>query len=500
MYNPSKGGMVMQITSSENILGVLQAYNPWWQSGEVPQAFAKTYRRFAFYEAMRLLDHPDIRRTVVLTGARRVGKTVIQYQMIQSLLERGVDPSRIFFVSLDHPLLKLCDIGRLLENYHQNIYAGRDSYYFFDEVQYSQDWSGWLKMLYDSRPESHTVATGSASPVLLEGASESGLGRWATVSVPTLSFYEYCHLLQLPDLPALPRGVKPTGLVQLQKGALNNLFGSLAMLQSHYNRYILVGGFPELALSKDDFTAKQILRDDVVDKALKRDIPALYNVRNAAELERIFLYLCYCSSNIVAVDAIAKELGGVSTKTVNDYIAYLESAHLIYRSWPINLSGKQALKRRSKVYVADAAIRNAVLMHDNILSDSRELGIVVETSIYKHIAAFYYQNSTSIGYFRGGRGEKEIDIVVEFPMGGAHPPTGHILIEVKYRENPHLGKNEAIVEQSPEAAACIVITKNHDDYGVEEQHNGGILLYIPAYAFLYLLGHAEENGQRGVRP
>ena len=34
------------------------------------------------------------------------------------------------------------------------------------------------------------------------------------------------------------------------------------------------------------------MREDVVDKVLKRDLPSLYKIRNATELERIFLYLC----------------------------------------------------------------------------------------------------------------------------------------------------------------------------------------------------------------
>jgi hypothetical protein len=49
--------------------------------------FSKKYRRFAYYEAMKRLQQSDLRRAVVLTGARRVGKTTVQYQMIQTLLE-----------------------------------------------------------------------------------------------------------------------------------------------------------------------------------------------------------------------------------------------------------------------------------------------------------------------------------------------------------------------------------------------------------------------------
>jgi predicted AAA+ superfamily ATPase len=37
--------------------------------------------------------HPLSRRSVILTGARRVGKATILYQMIEALLSKGVDPT-----------------------------------------------------------------------------------------------------------------------------------------------------------------------------------------------------------------------------------------------------------------------------------------------------------------------------------------------------------------------------------------------------------------------
>ena len=83
----------MAIATKEQLLKVLRAFNPWWTSGVVPSSFTKEYRRFAYYEAMKRLDQKDIRRTVVLTGTRRVGKTTIEYQMIDALLKKGIAPS-----------------------------------------------------------------------------------------------------------------------------------------------------------------------------------------------------------------------------------------------------------------------------------------------------------------------------------------------------------------------------------------------------------------------
>lgn len=182
----------MSVATKEQILKVLKAYNPWWGTGVVNPGFTKTYRRFAYYEAMKRLEQKDLRRTIVLTGTRRVGKTTIQYQMIDRLLKKGVPPQKILFVSMDHPMLKLSGLNDLLECYHSNVYAEQDCYYFFDEIQYASDWDKWMKTIYDMQPETKMVATGSASPALMKGSSESGAGRWSVIQVPTLSFYEYC--------------------------------------------------------------------------------------------------------------------------------------------------------------------------------------------------------------------------------------------------------------------------------------------------------------------
>lgn len=140
----------------------------------------------------------------------------------------------------------------------------------------------------------------------------------------------------------------------------------LAIVQNYFKRYLQVGGFLELAQDKDDFLAEQVMREDVVDKVLKLDLPALYNIRNATELERIFLYLCNVSSEIVSINTMAKERNGVSRQTVQNYIDYLENANLIYMSYPVSLEDKKILKARPKIYIADAAIRNAVLMDDSM--------------------------------------------------------------------------------------------------------------------------------------
>lgn len=481
----------MAIINSESLLKVLASYNAWWKTGLVNPKFAKTYKRFAYHEAYKRLVNQELRRTVILTGTRRVGKTTIQYQLIETLLKE-IDPRKIVYISLDHPMLKLSSIGDILECYHQNIYADEDVFYFFDEIQYAKDWDKWLKTIYDTQPDTSVVATGSASPVIVQGATESGAGRWSIIQVPTLSFYEYCELKDV-EKPDLNKDDNITSWINKTHYEQTQIMIKLSKIQNHLNRYLQIGGFPELVLADSDLFSQQILRDDVVDKVIKRDLPSIYPIRNSTELERIFLYLCNVSSSIVSIDLIAKELQGVTRPTVQNYISYLESANLIYQSWPIEMLGKKVLKSSPKIYIADSAILNAVLMDESLFTDPIEMGKIIETTVYKHLASFYYQKATSIGYYRGGSKGKEIDIVVEYPN------TKNILVEVKYRDQAPISDDDAITEMSENASAAIIVTKRADDYGVHHTIHGKNMIRIPAFAFLYLLGHAEKNGYKGLK-
>lgn len=478
----------MDISNTENILGLLFSYNPWWQTGLGKNEFDKPMKRFAYYEAVGAFMRTDIRRAIILCGARRTGKTTIMYQAVGELLERQVPPKNILFLSFDHPLLKLCPLNKVMEVYRSNITSEEEVYCFFDEIQYASDWNSWLKILCDNDPHMHIMATGSASPVLNDKITESGLGRWKTIHVPTLTFYEYCELVGI-TVPDLPADINPMEMYALPRQSQAETFNKLSALQVPFIRYLQVGGFPELALSSDDLYAQRVLREDIVDKALKRDLPSVYGIRNLADVEKIFLYLCYTSSNIINIQTLSKELDGVSRATVEKYIGYLESANLIYVSPLVNVGAKQLLKAQDKIYIADAAMRNAVLMRDDITNDPEELGIIAETAVYKHIKAFYFGATAEIGYYRGARKDNEIDIVVKSARDT-------LMIEVKYRDQAGISESDAIVTMADGARPNLVVTKRANDFG-EFAYGDKKIYRIPAPAFLYMLGAVEKRRLRG---
>lgn len=484
----------MAIVSNEQVIKVLRQYNPWWRTPSAIKEESKPQKRLAYYEALKMLRHKSIRRFAVLSGVRRVGKTTIMYQIIDKLINEGVNSKNILYVTFDNPILKLIDVESVLSIYESLYPMNGTRYIFFDEIQYTDNWELWMKVIYDSRKDIRLIATGSASPILEKGSTDSGTGRWSILKIPTMSFYEYCRLLELNE-PILPENLRLSKLVKMNTSELDDLMSRFTYLQNHFNRYLTIGGFPELVLSEDDLYAQRMLREDVVDKVIKRDVLTLFNIRSPLLMEKLFLYLCMNSTEIFNATTAAKELDNTSVTTIDSYIEALEMSNLIYLSKPINVGSKGALKGKPKIFIADAAIRNAVLMTDDVLSDEKELGAIVETAVYKHIVSFYQGSTAQLGYFRKAKdNQKEVDVVVELPRQ-------KILCEVKYRNNSHITATDAIVElckdENSKVTNAFLVTKHLDDFGITKHETATPIMRIPAIVFLYLLGKAEAEGQNG---
>ena len=484
----------MSIISEEQIIKIMRQYNPWWKNPLSVKNESKPQKRLAYYEALNIIGQKTIRRFLLLSGARRVGKTTIMYQIIEKLINDGINPKNILYISFDNPMIKMVNSNEVLKIFDSLYTTNGMKYIFFDEIQYAENWELWLKVIYDSRKDICVVATGSASPVLEKGSSESGTGRWTVLKIPTLSFYEYCRLLELEE-PELPENLRITQLTDMSTAELGDLMEKFSHLINHFNRYLTIGGFPELVLSDNDDYAQRMLREDVVDKVIKRDVLTLFNIRSPLLMEKLFLYLCINSTEIFNTATAAKELENITVNTIESYLNALEMSNLIYISRPVGVGSKAVLKGKPKIFIADAAIRNAVLMADDILSDEKELGIMVETAVYKHLVSFYQNRPVNLGYYRKLKeNQKEVDVVIELPRE-------KILCEVKYRNQSHIPVSDAIVELCNDDKANVshafLITKRLDDFGKTRHDTKVPIFKLPAVVFLYLLGKSESDGYGG---
>jgi len=242
------------------------------------------------------------------------------------------------------------------------------------------------------------------------------------------------------------------------------------------------------------FLAQRLLREDVVDRVLKRDMTALFGVRNIQELERLFIYLCYHTGGIFQAATCASELGS-NAQTVNNHLDLLEQAHLVYRLNPYGLGGKQLLKPRQKVHLVDSAIRNAILMKsEQVLQDPPQMGMIVESTVLRHIIAYHLRRPFEACYWRqASKGKEtgpEVDVVLR-------TPDQVVPFEVKYRESAALDAKGglAVFCAAEQIERGYLITKADEDFGPSHlEGKATAFLKVPAHVFTFVTGVTEQTG------
>ncbi len=468
------------------LIKILATFNPWWRNE--PISDLPSWRRASFHELFSWIQKPPAPRAVLLSGARQVGKTTLLLQAIDTLLKNGVPAANIIYTTFDHPIIKLAGIDSVLEAWRerQPKIEGQE-YLFLDETQNIQDWGIWIKHQVDFNKNRRIVFTGSAMP-LLHTQQESGVGRWHTIRLTTLSFYEYLHLKGLSaSLPLLPPLKSLRDLFTWPQKDFYHITEISEPYVGHFHEYLVHGGFPQAALIENITQAQRLLRDDIIDKVLKRDMTVLFGVRRVLELEMTFLYLCMHGGGLLDMATLGSNLK-IAQQTVLHFIELLEATHLIYRLPPFGY-GKEILRARYKVYLADAAIAPAVLMKGKTaFDDPSDLGIATETAVFKHIYARYYAQSLRFTYWRD-RSEKEVDLIAKF---------GNEIIpfEVKYRFE-HTGARDlkGLLHfcETKSAKIGYVVTKSLSDFGLlkEIKNPNTQIMLIPAPLLCYWMGESE---------
>lgn len=473
----------MKIAKDE-LVSILAQFNPWWR-GELTTDLPM-WRRAAFHELFEWIAAPPAPRAVLLSGARQIGKTTLMLQAVDTLLKQGVPAGNILYATFDHPILKLAGIDAVLEAWREREpRVEGNEYLFLDEAQFIREWGTWVKHQVDFAKYRRIAFTGSAMP-LIEVDQESGVGRWHTIRLTTLSFYEYLQIKKL-SLPALPELKSMRELFDWSQADFYRASESAVPYVGHFHEYLLRGGFPQTAQVESINQAQRLLREDIIDKVLKRDMTALFGVRRVLDLENTFLYLCMHDGGLLDMPDLCSNLE-VKRPTAQNYIELLQTAHLIYRLPPYGY-GKDVLRARFKIYLADAAIAPAVMLKGkSILEDASALGVATETAVFKHLFARYYARNVRFTYWRGKK-DREVDLVAE--VGGEIIP-----FEVKYRAQ-HTGLRDlkGLVElcQQKSIDRGYVVTKSLDDFGVigEVPDTPTRIMRIPAPLLCYWMGASE---------
>ena len=469
----------------KQIIGRLKVDNPWWTEGRIPDYYSNMSPRLYLNIFYPLVKAKDIRRATILMGPRRVGKTVLMYHAIQRLIDEGVPPQNIIYISVETPIYNKIYLEQLFTLACTTIGKTPNKepmYVFYDEIQYLKNWEVELKSLVDAYLNVKFIASGSAAAELKKKSDESGAGRFTDFSLPPLTFYEYIHLKGYTNLMIPVEYVLDNATTciynTIDVNKLNELFLD----------YINYGGYPEVVFSdKIKENPGQFIRHDIIDKVLLRDLPSLYGISDVQELNSLFTMIAYHSGAQFSYEKLSKE-SGVQKETLKKYIHYLEAAFLIHVVRRTDDTAKSYQRETQfKIYLTNPSLRCALF--EPINEHNNEIGDMIETAVY---AQWFPRQGVELRYanWRQGKQQGEVDIV-GLDIARQKPCWA---VEIKwsdhYYSNPGDLKSLCYFMDRNEMGNALVTSIK--EAGLREL-NGKQLHFMPVACYAYIVGENTLN-------
>lgn len=255
---------------------------------------------------------------IVLLGPRQVGKTTLVKQVAKNSTRKSI------YLDLE----KTSDADKLERDAEQYLLSYKDQCVLIDEIQRMPRLFPLLRaVIDDKRKPGRFLITGSASPDLLKGASESLAGRVS---------YLYLHPIGLHELP-------------------ENI-----SVSKHWFR----GGFPT-ALTLRNSHLLQTWLDSFITTYIEKDLPLLFDIRfSSSTMRKLWSMLAHLQGGILNAEKLGGSLGITGT-TVKRYLDYLEGAFIITRLQPFFVNLGKRLVKAPKIYINDSGILHHLLRLDN---------------------------------------------------------------------------------------------------------------------------------------
>jgi hypothetical protein len=379
---------------------ILSESNPWWDGEYRLDSIVK--REAVLNRLYPLLGTPDI---LMLTGLRRVGKTITMKCLIQHLVEeQSIPASHCFYISMDDYTISKFTLVEIIGAYRKlmKLSVKEKIYVFFDEITYIKDFQIQLKNIYD-RGNVKCVVSSSSSSVLKDD-SASLTGRKRIIEVNPLDFDEF---------------------LQFKKIKLKKADKSLR--DSYFLEYMQMGGMPEYILRGDREYLVGLIEDIIM-----KDIVAYHSIRNPQIIREFFVLLMERAGKQISLNKIAHILK-ISPDTAKRYLTMFEETYLIHLV-PRYGKTNETLLSSKKIYVTDIGMRN-------IIVGFRDKGAIFENIVFMKI------KDRQPHYWYGAG--QEIDFIFD-----------NTLLEVKYHRDIE-GKQLTEFEAHPATEKYII--KNYDD-------------------------------------
>ncbi len=486
--------------------------NSWWKYGDEFWRYDKNLKeaKGAFTEFQRRKIKLENGNIYIIRGIRQSGKTTYMKQMILYLLNSGVEPDIILYISCDR-LASRKELRNVINNFVQTNRDKEPLYIFLDEITYLEEWNLELKTLADSDfiDKLILLATGS-SAVKIKEKTERLPGRRVEGNVyrfKPLTFRDFV-LQTIAKIAAHVKSSDFSAALKILSAKLRNIPMSMdddldsmmskmqaimpfkEELDYMLDLYLLTGGFPGVIneFFENKFEKKEEwIGDELYETFMRIVLGDLSKIRRSETIAReLMRSIVERYGSKYSFTTLGKDLE-LSHQTVIEYLELLEDAFLIEVVHSRDIAKRKTkLKGNKKIYFSTPFLYYCVEsffsglegFQDSRENLQREKDKIMEGVVANHLVQtkeepYIKEWRTYLSFFYTTTG-KELDFIYKKKeeLRG---------IEVKYKEE--VDKRE--IMRINGIAEYIVLTKN-------QYERFESMAFIPVSLFLSVL---EKSGR-----
>ena len=313
-------------------------------------------------------------KVVILSGARRVGKTML----VKEILANVNEPILRLNGDYIHVHDKLSI--RSIENYKQIL--GTYKLLYIDEAQKIPEIGLKLKLMIDEIEGLRIIISGSSSFDINKNDGEPLTGRKYTFTLYTLSENEYTQI----------------------ENNINKM--------DKVRERLVFGNYPEL-LHLPDRQDKVDYLNEMISSYLLKDILVYEHIKNSQKIFNLLRLIAFQIGGEVSLQELGIQLG-ISKNTVEKYLDLLSKVFILHKVEGFSRNLRKEITKNSRWYFLDNGIRNAVIANFNPLQARNDIGALWENyMISERLKYQEYKRISSNNYFWRTYEQQEIDWVEE---------------------------------------------------------------------------------------
>lgn len=309
-------------------------------------------------------------KTIVLIGARQVGKTTLVREILKD--------RAFLFLDGDDPLVRQQLTNPNTKQIETLI--GGAKIVFIDEAQRIENIGITAKIIHDQFKEVQLILSGSSAFELRNTTHEPLTGRKFEFFLYPISYEEF-----------------------------EQSVGYLDALRDLEHR-LIYGFYPDVINHRGE---ERGILNEITQSYLFKDILSFASVKKPEVLEKILQALAFQLGSEVSYNELA-QLTGVDKNTVSSYIRLLELSCIIYPHHSFSRNLRNEIKTNRKIYFYDNGIRNALIQNFNPFEFRNDIGALWENFlITERLKRNHYHSAYANTFFWRTKQQQEIDYLEE---------------------------------------------------------------------------------------